>query len=343
MCVNVIDRELVEKSGAILARRPRISVAGLGIVGEGAALRLIEEAAHYDLCAALVRDREKTRAEELDRVRVYTNPSVFLSEGPDIIVDALPCGDASRTLIERALTQGVSVVSANKQAIFGSLAKFHRLAADNEAALNYSASVGGGAPMVETVRNARGHGEIKSLTAILNGTVNYILTSMSGGLSFDDAVTRAQEAGFAEPDPSADLSGDDARAKSSILAFEAFGEEIAADAITIEPLNEARANAIATDGRRWRQLARIDKQSDGRLSARVAYECVDDDPLFSAVLGEGNALRIVNEDGREFTCAGKGAGRAPTVRSLFADLERIRAAGAPGGQEIPLKSAPPLS
>ncbi|NOX83185.1 MAG: hypothetical protein GXP06_09425 [Alphaproteobacteria bacterium] len=342
MRVTISDREIVEKSAAVGARRLRVGVAGLGVVGGGAALELIGEAARYELCAVLVRDREKPRAPELDGVRKYTDVGVFLSEGPDVIIDALPCGDAGRVLIERALEQGVSVVSANKQAVFGSLARFHRLAADNKAAFAYSASVGGGAPMVETVRKARSAGEIKSLTAIVNGAVNYILTLVGSGVSFDEAVARAQAAGFAEPDPAADLSGDDARAKASILAFEAFGVEIAADKIEVEALDAARADHIVRDGRAWRQLTRIEKLDRG-VAARIAYECVDGDGFFRAVRDEGNALRVVNATGADFTCADKGAGRGPTVRSLFADLEAIHTAAADGAQEISLKNPPPLS
>ncbi len=341
MRVTISDREFVKKPGAAGARRLRVGVAGLGVVGGGAALELIGAAARYELCAVLVRDREKPRAPELDGVRKYTDVGVFLSEGPDVIIDALPCGDAGRILTERALTQGVSVVSANKQAVFGSLARFHRLAADNKAAFAYSASVGGGAPMVETVRNARNAGKINALTAIVNGAVNYILTLAGSGVSFDEAVRRAQAAGFAEPDPEADLSGDDARAKASILAFEAFGVEIAADKIEVEALDAARAGHIVRDSRAWRQLTRIEKLGDG-VVARITYECVDDDGFFSAVRDEGNALRVVNATGADFTCADKGAGRGPTVRSLFADLEAISAA-AEASQEISLKNPPPLA
>ncbi len=339
----ISDREIIKKPGAVRARRLRVGVAGLGVVGGGAALELIGEAGRYDLCAVLVRDREKARAPELDAVRKYTDVGVFLSEGLDVIIDALPCGDVGRVLIECALTQGVSVVSANKQAVFGSLVRFCKLAADNKAAFYYSAAVGGGAPMVETVGQARSAGEVKSLTAIVNGAVNYILTLTGSGVSFDDAVKRAQMAGFAEPDPEADLSGDDARAKASILAFEAFGVEIAAEAIAVEALDAARAEHIVRDGRSWRQLTRIEKLDGGKVVARISYECIDGDAFFRAVRDEGNALRVVNAAGAEFTCAGKGAGRAPTVRSLFADLEEIRAASAGYLQENSLKSAPPLS
>ena len=133
----------------------------------------------------------------------------------------------------------------------------------------------------------------------------------------------AQVAGFAEPDPTADLSGEDARAKISILTYESFGRELPQDAIRVEPLTADKAAEFARLGGVWKQLSTVKKSADGGITARVRFERVDDDPLFSRIEGEGNALRIVNTNGREFACEGKGAGRAPTVASIFADLERI--------------------
>ncbi len=187
--------------------------------------------------------------------------------------------------------------------------------------------------MVETVRRARDAGDVRAITAILNGTVNYILSAMLDGASFDDAVKAAQDAGFAEPDPSADLSGEDARAKISILTYEAFGREFPQDSIRVEPLTRERAEDFIKIGGVWRQLATVKKSPDGGISARVRFERVDDDPLFAGLVGEGNALRVTNTNGEEFVCEGKGAGRGPTVASIFADLERIALAPPPGAEK----------
>ncbi len=324
MCLDVEDKEISLNGGGVsVPRRLRVAVAGLGVIGEGAALKLADPSTPYALCAALVRDPDKQRAAELKSLRTYSDPAVMLVEHPDVVVDALPSGEAGRRLIEAALAQGVSIVTANKQAIAGALALLHKHAAQHHATLAYSASVGGGAPMVETVRHARTQGETREITAILNGTVNYILSAMKNGAGFGEAVKRAQDAGFAEPDPTADLSGEDARAKISILTYEAFGHEIDLDAIEVEPLSADRANQFAKGGGVWKQLSQIIRKPGGELAARVKFARVDDDPFLRKVEREGNALRIVNTDGRAFTCDGKGAGRAPTVGSIFADLELI--------------------
>ncbi|WDI30850.1 hypothetical protein PUV54_12885 [Hyphococcus flavus] len=324
MCLDVDDKDVsVSNSGEFSPRRLRVAVAGLGVIGEGAALELAKQTKPYGLCAALVRDPGKARAQELENLRTYSDPAVMLVEHPDVIVDALPSGEVGRWLIEAALSKGVSIVTANKQAIAGSLALLHKYAHDHGAVLSYSPSVGGGAPMVETVRKAREEGSPREIRAILNGTVNYILSAMKNGASFTNAVISAQEAGFAEPDPTADLSGEDARAKISILTYEAFGHEIDLDAIEVEPLSAEKAGQFVKSGGVWKQIAHVVKSQDGQTKAKVSFERVDEDPLFSKTEKEGNALRVTCTDGRALTCSGKGAGRAPTVSSIFADLERV--------------------
>ncbi len=324
MCLDVDDKVNFHPGAANgVNRRLRVSVAGLGIIGEGAALRLAEPDEPYVLCAALVSDSAKLRDDRLAKLRTYSDPEVFLVEHPDVVIDALPSGEAGRRLIDAALSRGISVVTANKQAIAGALAQFHDMALRNKAIFAYSPSVGGGAPMVETARRASAQGEARTISAILNGTVNYILSTMKQGAAFDEAVKAAQQAGFAEPDPTADLSGEDARAKISILTYEAFGRELPQESIRVEALTPERAAEFMKIGGVWKQMSVIKRSPDGGVTARVRFERVDDDALFSAVEGEGNALRIINRSGEEFICHGKGAGRIPTVASIFAELEKI--------------------
>lgn len=300
----------------------KVAVAGLGVIGEGAALRAAGDENDYELCAALVRDAAKPRAADFASIAIHDNIDALLAEKPDAIIDALPGGPSGAVLIRAALSKGVSVVSANKQAVAGALGELHDLAAANGAHLAYAASVGGGAPMVETARRAREAGDVVEMTAILNGTVNFILDLMKNGADFDDAVRRAQEAGFAEPDPTADLSGEDARAKIAILAYEAFGFDMDLDAIELEALSADRAARFLEEGGVWKQLARIDRRS-GAVTAKVRFERVDDIPFLAATPGESNALAAATADGGAFYCRGKGAGRRPTVESLFADLGEI--------------------
>ncbi len=307
------------------SRRLRVAVAGLGLIGEGVALRLGSGNPDYDFCAALVREPFKERA-SIAVAQVTNDIAAFLATKPDIVIDALPDGAAGRALIAAALERGVSVVTANKQALAGALADLSALADRSGATLAYSASVGGGAPFVETVSRARNTGAIASIEAVLNGTVNFILTSLAEGARFDDAVKAAQQAGFAEPDPSADLSGADARAKLAILSYAAFGEEIELEAIEVEPLDAEKAARFASQGGQWKQFAYLDRDDSGALRASVRFKRMDDDPLFTGARWEANALRVRLAGGCVVECRGKGAGRRPTVESILADLGAIRRA-----------------
>ncbi len=193
----------------------RVAVAGLGQIGEGAALRIAGDALDYRLCAALVRDGAKRRLDAFSSAIIADRIETLLATKPDAIVEALPDGAAGRTLIRAALAKGISVVTANKQAIAGAMGELTAAARASGAAFRFAPSVGGGAPLVETVAQAARAGRVRKIEAVLNGTVNYILTSLANGVAFAEAVRRAQIAGFAEPDPSADLSGADARAPRS--------------------------------------------------------------------------------------------------------------------------------
>lgn len=301
----------------------RVAVAGLGRIGEGVALRLAGENPDFELCGALVREPFKERR-PVSVDQLTNDLTAFFATRPDVVVDALPDAAAGRELTGAALGRGVSVVTANKQAIAGAVGDLMKRATAAGAEFRFSASVGGGAPFIETVARARRAGGVRAIEAVLNGTVNFILTSLAGGEAFDDAVKAAQVAGFAEPDPSMDLSGADARAKIAILSYAAFDEEIALDAIEIEALDEEKAARIASEGGSWKQLARLERSCGGALSASVRFERRDRDPLFANAHFEANALRVMLEDCRTFECRGKGAGRKPTVESVLGDLGSIR-------------------
>ena len=166
------------------------------------------------------------------------------------------------------------------------------------------------------MRRARAHGEIVRIEAVLNGTCNFILNRLAEGVAFDAAVAAAQAAGFAEADPSADLSGLDAAAKLAILAFEANGRRLRVEAVTRQTLSAASALLSAP----VRQVARL---TLGRAEASVSFEGTDGDPLFARLADENNAIRVTTVDGRLFTAGGRGAGRIPTVESVWADLTDV--------------------
>lgn len=293
-----------------VARPLRVALAGCGVVGGGVLDRLTGDP-RFDLVGVLVRSPDRARTPAIPAGLTVTDPAALLAREPDVLVEALSDASTGLALIRAALSRGVHVVSANKQAVGGDLPALTALAKSTDARLLYSASVGGGAPLIETARRARAHGEVIRIEAVLNGTCNFILNRLAEGAAFEAALSGARLAGFAEEDPSADLTGLDAAAKLAILAIEATGAGPAPDRIARQNLS---ADAVLTAGR-VRQIARF-----GAGEVDVALRPVDDDPLFADLPDEWNALRITTADGRVFTARGRGAGRTPTTESVWADL-----------------------
>jgi homoserine dehydrogenase len=305
------------------SRPLKIAVAGCGVVGGGALARLLGDR-RFEVVGVLVRDPAKIRdvpgvsATDLAPLLV-ADPTALLDRGPDILLEALSEAEAGQTLIRAALQLGIDVASANKQAVSRDPAGLLALAGANDARLFWSASVGGGVPMVETLRAARAASPVLAFEAVLNGTVNFMLERLGAGVPFDGALAEARAAGFAEEDPSSDLEGLDAAAKVRLLAFEAFG--LMPDEADI-PRDILSAASLPLAGVRQLCSCRMD---NGRLVAEVRLVAGPLDPVFATLKGEGNALKVIAADGSVIRCRGRGAGRWATAESLLADLADLAA------------------
>jgi|GEM_PF-179872 len=170
--------------------------------------------------------------------------------------------------------------------------------------------------LAATLRAARAAGPVVGFEAVLNGTVNFMLQRLGEGATFSDALADARAAGFAEEDPSSDLEGFDAEAKVKLLSFEAFGrspDALPRDVLAAEtPLGEAPVRQIG---------ACFDR--DGGLDAYVRLDGALEDALFLSLNGERNALKVYGQDGRVWTCKGRGAGRWATTESVLADVADV--------------------
>jgi homoserine dehydrogenase len=295
----------------------RVAIAGCGVVGGGLLARLLGDP-RYQVTGVLVRDPKKPRDVAAPSDLFTADRDAFLAQKPDLLVEALSEGEAGHDLIRVALQAGIDVASANKQAISRDPAGLQAWAEEHKALLVYSAAVGGGAPMIETLRAARQAGPVAGFEAVLNGTVNFMLDRLSAGADFADALADARVAGFAEEDPSSDLEGRDAAAKVRLLSFEAFGETPEEGAITCDILSDA----FRPTGSPVRQIGACRKSGAG-LDATVLLDRELEDPLFLALRGERNALKVYGEDGRVWSCKGRGAGRWPTTESVLADVADI--------------------
>ena len=294
----------------------RVAIAGCGVVGGGLLARLLPDT-RYEVVGVLVRNPNKVRDVAAPQSLYTADRDALLDLKPDLLVEALSEGGAGYDLIRCALERGIDVASANKQAISRDPAGLQALAKEHGAHLAYSAAVGGGAPMIETLRAARAAGPVAGFEAVLNGTVNFMLDRLAAGADFADALADARVAGFAEEDPSSDLEGRDAAAKVRLLAFEAFGETPEGDSIGRDELSAAFKPAGPV-----RQIGACHRK-DGALDASVTLDANLSDPLFLALRGERNALKVYGVDGRVWSCKGRGAGRWPTTESVLADVADI--------------------
>lgn len=293
----------------------KVVVAGCGVVGGGLLQRLLPDE-RFDVVGVLVRDPSKKRDVECPAELFSNDVDALLAKKPDLVVEALSEGEAGYNLIRRALEQGVDVVSANKQAVALDPAGLELLAEGKGARVAWSASVGGGSPMIETLRAARAAGAVAGFEAVLNGTVNFMLQRLGEGAAFADALADARAAGFAEEDPSSDLEGRDAAAKVKLLSYEAFGRSPSE-----VPCDELSANTSVGHAP-VRQIGAC-FEKDGKLDASVKLNDALEDALFQSLNGERNALKVFGADGRVWSCKGRGAGRWATTESVLADVADI--------------------
>ena len=315
-----LDRVSSRPSAAATANRPmRAVLLGCGVVGGGVAERL---PANVRLEAVLV---TKRRCDLPRGVAVCTDLDAVFACRPDLVIEALPGGDLAEAALERAVTGGAHVITANKDVA----ARRPDLIAKCQAQgriFAFAAAVGGGVPVIETIERITAEGrEIETVRGVLNGTSNFVLDRLAEGESLADAVKAAQAAGFAEADPSADLDGVDAANKLALIARAAWGVALDPADIpkqSISDLPETAPAEAARQGRRVRQVGRLSRDGD-QVRAEVRLETVDlDDPLSRARL-EGNCVVITPGDGYPVILTGKGAGRAPTAASVLGDLARL--------------------
>jgi homoserine dehydrogenase len=301
----------------------RVILLGLGTVGFGVYQRLLALPREFTVLAALVRDRGRQVAQGVPAGILHVTEQPLLELAADLIVDALPGAEPSHRLVRHFLERGMDVVSANKVLIADHHEALSRAGQRTGARLRYAAAVGGAAPMLEAVRGTIRRGPISGIEGVLNGSCNVVLERCARGDSLADAVAGAQEAGFAESDPSEDLSGRDAERKLRILAANAFGRR--STRVDVMPLTAAIGHAArdaARNGRCLRQVSSAVRDGDG-WTGRVAFEVLDSGHPFASLPGEWNALRIT-QSAATVTVRGRGAGRWPTTEAVMADMFEAR-------------------
>jgi homoserine dehydrogenase len=275
----------------------------------------------FRVVAILVQDQKKDRPADVRTDLLTDDPWSFVDTQMDVVIELIGGTDTAGFLVQHALARGLDVVTANKALVAGTPAYLERAGSLRER-LRFSAGVGGAVPVLELISRLAQRLDIEQIDGVLNGTCNYVLDRLAEGCEFSDAVREAQELGFAERDPSLDLSGKDSAFKLAVTAAVAFGEIIDPESIPcegIEQLSMQDVQRARTSGVTIRLVARITKTTDG-WAARVAPIPVPHDDPLAQVRGEENAVVIRTRDGKTEVLHGKGAGRWPTTISVVADL-----------------------
>ncbi len=337
----------------------RVGVAGLGTVGAGT-LQLLERQA--DLLAARAgrrivvtavsaRERRRDRGVDLSAVRWYEDAAALAADPEvDVVVELIGGADGiARAVVETALARNKHVVTANKALMARHGTGLARAAEAAGVTLAFEASVAGGIPVIKTLREGLAGNRLSRLYGILNGTSNYILTTMrDSGREFGEVLAEAQKLGYAEADPSFDIDGVDAAHKLAILASAAFGRPVDIDGVYTEGIRHvSRLDIVFADELGYRiKLLGIARLTEHGLEQRVhpcmvskAAPIATVDGVFNAVVAEGDFVGQV-------VLQGRGAGAFPTASAVAADLVDIAAGrsvppfGVPAAELQPLDGAP---
>jgi len=312
-------------------RTAHIGLLGLGHVGSAVASALDQHRSAFVQRTGVVPVLTRIAVKHLGKPRqVVVDPNLLTDDAwtvvrdprVDVVIEAIGGISPAGGFVEEALRNGKSVVTANKQLVGLRGREFELLAASTEHIFAYEASVGGAVPVIRLLKESLRGDRVTSLTAIINGTANYILTQMEEGISFEDAQAAAQDLGLAEPDPSDDLDGHDAAAKLAIVASLAFDTSIQPDQIAhqgIRHISPADIEQAKAGGAVVRLLA-VARRDGHRIEAGVFPGFVPLSHPLAQIRNEQNGVLLQTDLAGELFIHGRGAGGRPTASAILADL-----------------------
>ena len=310
----------------------QLGLMGCGTVGTGVARlliekqRLLEQRVGVPLRLKTVADLDR----ETDRGIAFA-PGLFTDDvwkivnDPeiDIVIEMIGGETLARELIATAIDNGKHVVTANKALLAAHGNALFQLAAQKGVDLAYEASVGGCMPIVKSLREALVANDIHAMSGILNGTCNYILSQITEtGITFEEALTQAQDSGYAEADPTLDVGGFDTAHKLAILTAIAYGMFINYDDIYIEGISSITPMGIQYAeefGYRIKLLA-ISKFRGGAVEARVHPDMIPKNNILSNGSGSLNAITVSGDAVGDLFLSGHGAGQMPTASAVLSDI-----------------------
>ena len=313
-------------------RRIGVGMIGCGVVGTGV-VRLLAD--HHDalltkvgvpfeLCKIAVRDADAPRDPVVDKALLTTDVQAVVGDPDiDIVIEVAGGVDPTGAFVRTALQNHKHVITANKALLAQEGEDLFSLAHENGVDLYFEAAVAGGIPIIRVLREGLASDKITAIRAILNGTSNYILSTMTkDGTPFDAVLKSAQEAGYAEADPSLDVGGGDACHKLAILTGLAFGARVSPEQIPTEGISDVTALDMKFAdqfGYVIKPLAIAHREQAG-FDVRVHPALIAKHDLLANINGALNAVHVIADKTGSCLLSGPGAGAAPTAASVVSDL-----------------------
>ncbi len=340
----------------------RVALLGCGVVGSQVARLLLEQS--DDLASRIGRRLELVgiAVRDATRVRPGLPPELFTTDAEalvtrddiDIVIEVIGGIEPTRTWLLQAMEHGASVVTANKALLAQESEILFSTAAKKAVDLYFEAAVAGAIPIVRPLQESLVGDEIHTVMGIVNGTTNYILDKMhADGANFAEALAEAQERGFAEADPTADIEGHDAAAKAALIASMAFhtrvrGEEVFCEGITDVTAADVEAAKKLGCVVKLLAVAALTDTKPPQVSVRVHPAMMPGDHPLAAVTGAYNAIFVEAESAGRLMFLGPGAGGEPTAAAITGDLvtvarNRVRGAIGPGESTYTRRRVVPIT
>lgn len=306
-----------------------VAIMGHGVVGSGVAEILINhrqrisQRIHSDINVKYILDlRDFDQLEYCDKFTKDFN-DILNDDSVKIVAEVMGGTNPAYDFVKKCLEAGKSVVTSNKELVAAKGAELIRVANEHNVNFLFEASVGGGIPVLRPMVQCLAANEITEFSGILNGTTNFILNKMVvDNMSFEAALKLAQEKGYAEKDPTADIEGHDACRKVCILATLAFGRHVYPEQVVTEGISNVTTDDIAAAdafGCVIKLIGHAQKLNGGKIAAWVRPTVVSRESILSGVNGVFNAIMINGDQTGEVMFYGKGAGKEATASAVVAD------------------------
>lgn len=323
---GLIPAEKEKSGGTIMVK---VAVLGYGNIGSGVVTviqeneKLIEKKIDQEIEVKYVLDLRDFPGDPMEDKLVHDVNVILGDPEINIVCETMGGVEPAYTFSKKALLAGKSVCTSNKELVAAHGAELLEVARKQNVNYMFEASVGGGIPIIRPLRTSLAQEEILSITGILNGTTNYILTKMENeGLAFETVLARAQEKGYAEKNPDADILGYDACRKIAILTSLAYGKKVNFEDITTEGITAITAVDFAYAkkmGVTIKLFAKSVKKGDKYYALVAPFIVGPENPLY-AVKGVFNAILVNCNMGGETMYYGKGAGKLATASAVVADV-----------------------